>query len=135
MAHYLFQVSYTAAAWAAFLKNPQDRSKAVTGAVEELGGKVEGFWMSFGESDIIGVVQMPDNVSMAAFAFAVAAGGACKSVNTTPLMTMDEGQAAMKKAAASKYRPPSAKRSRRVRDEGDGANVPRDTTVLEGGLL
>ena len=108
MAHYLFQVSYTAAAWAAFLKNPPDRSKAVTGAVEELGGKVEGFWMSFGESDIIGVVQMPDNVSMAAFAFAVAAGGACKSVNTTPLMTMDEGQAAMKKAAASKHRPPSA---------------------------
>ena len=108
MAHYLFQVSYTAAAWAAFLKNPQDRSKAVTGAIEELGGKTEGFWMSFGESDIIAVIQMPDNVGMAAFAVAVAAGGACKSVKTTPLITMEEGQAAMKKAAASKYRPPSA---------------------------
>jgi uncharacterized protein with GYD domain len=108
MAHYLFQVSYTAAAWAAFLKNPQDRSKAVQGAIEELGGKVEGFWLSFGESDIVGVIRMPDNVSAAAFAIAVAAGGACKSVKTTPLMTMDEGQAAMKKAAASKYRPPSA---------------------------
>jgi uncharacterized protein with GYD domain len=108
MAHYLFQVGYTAAAWAAFLKNPQDRSKVVQGAIEELGGKVEGFWMSFGESDIVGVIQMPDNVSMAAFAFAVAAGGACASVKTTPLMSMDEGQAAMKKAAASKYRPPSA---------------------------
>jgi len=107
MAHYLFQVGYTAAAWAAFLKNPQDRSKVVQGAIEELGGKVEGFWLSFGESDIVGVIQMPDNVSMAAFAFAVAAGGACTSVKTTPLMTMDEGQAAMKKAAASKYRPPS----------------------------
>jgi uncharacterized protein with GYD domain len=108
MAHYLFQVSYTAAAWAAFLKNPQDRSKAVQGAIEELGGKVEGFWLSFGESDIVGVIQMPDNVSAAAFAIAVAAGGACKSVKTTPLLTMDEGQAAMKKAAGSKYRPPSA---------------------------
>ena len=108
MAHYLFKVSYTTAAWAAFLKNPQDRSKAIQGAIEELGGKAEGFWMSFGESDIIGVIQMPDNISMAAFAMACAAGGACKSVNTTPLMTVDEGQAAMKKAATSKYRPPSA---------------------------
>jgi uncharacterized protein with GYD domain len=107
MAHYLFQVSYTAAAWAAFLKNPQDRSKAVTGAVEELGGKVEGFWMTFGESDVIAVIQMPDNVGMAAFAMAVSAGGACHSVKTTPLMAVAEGQAAMKKAAGSKYRPPS----------------------------
>jgi uncharacterized protein with GYD domain len=64
--------------------------------------------MSFGESDVIALVQMPDNISMAAFAMAVAAGGACESVKTTPLMTVGEGQAAMKKAAASKYRPPSA---------------------------
>jgi len=108
MAHYLLQVSYTAAAWAAFLKKPQDRSKAIQGAIEELGGRLEGLWMSFGESDIIGVAQMPDNISAAAFAMAISAGGACRSVKTTPLMTMEEGQAAMKKAAASKYRPPSA---------------------------
>ena len=108
MAHYLFQASYTTAAWAAFLKNPQDRSKAVQGAIEELGGRLEGFWMSFGESDVVGVARMPDNISMAAFSMAVSAGGACKSVKTTPLLTMDEGQAAMKKAAGSKYRPPSA---------------------------
>jgi uncharacterized protein with GYD domain len=64
--------------------------------------------MSFGESDVIGVAQMPDNISAAAFAMAISAGGACRSVKTTPLMTMEEGQAAMKKAAGSKYRPPSA---------------------------
>ena len=104
MAHYLFQVSYTPAAWAALLKNPQDRTKAVTGAIEQFGGKTEGFWFSFGDSDIFGVMQMPDNVSAAAFAMAVSAGGACRSVKTTPLMTIEEGIAAMKKGATSSYR-------------------------------
>ena len=108
MAHYLIQVSYTAAAWAAFLKNPQDRSKTVQGVIEELGGKIEGFWMAFGESDLVAVVQMPDNISAAAFAMAASAGGACKSIKTTPLMAMADCVAAMKKAAASSYRPPSA---------------------------
>jgi hypothetical protein len=36
---------------------------------------------------------------------AVAAGGACKSVKTTPLLSMEEGIEAMKKAATSGYRP------------------------------
>ena len=76
MAHFLLQVGYTPEAWAAMLKNPQDRSKAVQGAVEALGGKVERFWMAFGDYDIVGVVEMPDAVSAAAFSMAVAAGGA-----------------------------------------------------------
>ena len=107
MAHYLVQVSYTPAAWAAMLKNPQDRNKAVQASIEELGGKIVGFWMAFGASDIVGIIQMPDNISAAAFAMAVSAGGACTSVKTTPLMEITDGMAAMKKAAASKYRPPA----------------------------
>ena len=66
---------------------------------------MERFWLSFGEYDIIGVVQMPDSVSAAAFSMAVAAGGACKAVKTTPLLTTEEGIEAMKKAAACGYRP------------------------------
>ncbi|MGB9458525.1 MAG: GYD domain-containing protein, partial [Bryobacteraceae bacterium] len=85
MASYLFQISYSAEAWAAMIKHPQDRVSAVSKAVEKLGGKVGSFWMAFGEYDLIGVLEMPDNVSAAAFAVAVAGGGACKNVKTTPL--------------------------------------------------
>ncbi len=108
MPHYLIQGSYTSEAWAAMLKKPQDRSKAIQKTVKELGGRVEGFWLAFGESDIVGIIQMPDNVSMAAFAISVAAGGACSSVKTTPLLSLEEAKATVEKAAAGSYRPPSA---------------------------
>jgi len=42
---------------------------------------------------------MPDNVAAAALAMAFNAGGAVKTVKTTPLMSISEGIAAMKKAA------------------------------------
>jgi hypothetical protein len=53
---------------------------------------------------------MPDNVSAAAFGMAVAAGGACKALKTTPLLTPEEGIAAEKLAVTSGYTPPAAKK-------------------------
>jgi uncharacterized protein with GYD domain len=105
VSYYLLQANYTPEAWAAMMENPQDRSKAVEGAINALGGKVERFWMSFGDHDIVGVVDMPDSVSAAAFAMAVAAGGACTNVKTTPLLTIAEAQDAMKRAATCGYTP------------------------------
>jgi uncharacterized protein with GYD domain len=105
VANYLLQVAYTPEAWAAMLNNPQDRSQAVEGAIKKLGGKIERFWLSFGDYDIIGVVEMPDSVTAAAFSMAIAAGGACKDVKTTPLLTTQEGIEAMKKAATCGYQP------------------------------
>jgi hypothetical protein len=53
---------------------------------------------------------MPDNVSAAAFAVAVAGGGACKNVKTTPLLSLAEGLEAMKKAGTSGYKPVTAQK-------------------------
>ena len=78
MAQFLLQVSYTTDAWAAMVKQPQNRQEAVRPAIEALGGKVERFWMAFGDYDIVGVIDMPDSVSAAAFSMAIMAGGACK---------------------------------------------------------
>ena len=110
MASYLFQVSYTSEAWAAMIKRPHNRVAVVTKSIEKLGGKAGPFWMSFGDHDIIGILEMPDNVSAAAFSIAVAGGGACKSVKTTPLLSIDEGVAAMKKAGTCGYKPATAKK-------------------------
>ena len=41
----------------------------------------------------------------AEWAMAFAGGGACKSVQTTPLMSVEEAVQAMKKAGESGYRP------------------------------
>jgi NAD(P)-dependent dehydrogenase (short-subunit alcohol dehydrogenase family) len=51
------------------------------------------------------------NVRAAALAMAAAAGGACKSLKTTPLMDTAEGLEAMRKAASSGYRAPASTRT------------------------
>ena len=80
MASYLLQVSYTAEAMAAMIKKPQNRGEAVRKSIEKLGGSINGYWLSFGDHDVVAIIEMPDNVSAAAFALAAAGGGACKSV-------------------------------------------------------
>jgi len=105
MAEYLMQLSYTSAAWAALIKEPQDRIEFVRKVVENLGGRIVGFWMAFGDHDLVGILEMPDNVSAAAFSIAIAGGGACHNVKTTPLLAIGDGIAAMKKAGASGYKP------------------------------
>jgi len=106
MAHFLLQVAYTSEAWAHMLKSPQNRIEGISAAVQNLGGRVVGGWLSFGDYDTVAILEMPDNTSAAAFSMAVAGGGACKSVKTTPLISVEEGMEAEKKAAKSGYRPP-----------------------------
>jgi uncharacterized protein with GYD domain len=105
MSSYLLQVGYTPEAWSVMIQNPQDRAAAIKSPVEKLGGRVERFWLSFGDYDVVGIIEMPDSVSAAAFSMAVAAGGACRSVRTTPLLSSAEGLDAMKKAASCGYKP------------------------------
>ena len=107
MPNYLVQASYTAEALAALIKKPQNRTDVVRKAVEHLGGKLVGAWMSFGDQDVVLIVDMPDSISAAAMAVAAAAGGSLKGTKTTPLFTFDEGIAALKKAASSGYTPVS----------------------------
>jgi len=106
MAYYLLQVAYAPEAWAALVKNPQNRIEAVRPAVEKLGGKIQGAWFAFGEYDIVTIFEMPDNASAAAISIAFTAGGAVKAIKTTPLMTVEEGIEAMRKAGGTGYRPP-----------------------------
>lgn len=105
---FLIQTGYTQQAWQAMINNPHDRTEAIRPAVEKLGGKIVSGYLSFGDYDIVSIIEMPDNVSAAAIAMAYAAGGACKNVKTTPLMTISEGLDALKKAGSSGYRPVTA---------------------------
>jgi uncharacterized protein with GYD domain len=106
MAYYMYQASFTPEAWAKMIREPQNREAAIRPMVENLGGKLVGYWMAFGESDAVVIVQMPDNVSAAAASLAATAGGATKSLKTTVLMSVDEGMQAMRKAADAGYRSP-----------------------------
>jgi uncharacterized protein with GYD domain len=106
MPQYLVQVGYTPEAWAAMAKEPQDRIERVRPAVEKLGGKLEQGWFCWGEYDLVAILDMPDEETMAAASIAFAAGGALKSMRTTPLLSMAQGVKAMEKAGGVAYRPP-----------------------------
>jgi len=105
MPRYLYELAYTPQSWATQVAKPANRIEQVTPAITELGGKVVDAYYAFGEYDLIVILDMPSNEAMAAFALAVAAGGAVARARTTPLMTIDEGISALRKAGKSKYRP------------------------------
>jgi uncharacterized protein with GYD domain len=105
MPHYLIQVAYNTSGVAGMVKEPQNRIEKVTPAIEALGGRVECGFFAFGEHDVVVICEFPDNVSAAAFALAVGAGGSVSSYKTTVLLTPEEAMQAMSKAAESSYKP------------------------------
>ena len=105
---YLSRFSYTGETWARLIGNPEDRRKAAQSYIESVGGKLHGFWYAFGSYDGYNLWEAPDNVSMAAVALAIGAGGALTSLETTVLMTVDETMDALRKANQVKYRAPGA---------------------------
>jgi uncharacterized protein with GYD domain len=109
MPFYLTRFSYTPATWAKLIKNPEDRRAAAKEYIERVGGKLHGFWYAFGDHDGYTLWEAPDNISMAAAALAISAGGALSSGQTTVLLTVEDTVAALKKASSIKYRPPGEK--------------------------
>jgi uncharacterized protein with GYD domain len=111
MPFYLTRFSYTPETWAKLMKNPEDRRAAATQYIEAVGGKLHGFWYALGEHDGYNLWEAPDNVSVAATAIAISAGGALSSIQTTALLTVEDTLAALKKASSITYRPPGESRS------------------------
>jgi uncharacterized protein with GYD domain len=107
---FLSQVAYNEEGWQALVSNPQNRMEAIRPVVDKLGGRILNAYFAFGDYDFILISEFPDNVSAAALAIAAAAGGAVKSIKTTPLMEATEGLEAVRKAASSGYRAPAGAR-------------------------
>jgi uncharacterized protein with GYD domain len=103
---YLSKFSYTPETWARLIGNPEDRRAAAQAYIESVGGKLHGFWYAFGTYDGYNLWEAPDNVSMAAVALAISAGGALRSFETTVLLSVDETLAVLRKADQVRYRAP-----------------------------
>lgn len=103
---YLSRFGYTPETWAKLIQNPEDRRDAAKSYIEKVGGKLHGFWYSFGSHDGHTLWEAPDNVSMAAVAVAIAGGGALSSLETTVLMTVEETLEALGKAEQIQYKKP-----------------------------
>ena len=106
MPMYLTRFRYSPETWARLIKHPEDRRAAARQYIESVGGKLHGFWYGFGDHDGYNLWEAPDNVSMAAAAIAIGAGGALDSCETTVLLTVEETLTALEKASKIAYRAP-----------------------------
>lgn len=106
MPKYLWQASYTAQGAGGLQKEGgTGRRRAVQSFVEKAGGKLEGFYYAFGDTDLFIIADLPDAATAAAVSLAVNATGAAH-LRTTPLITPEDMDGAAKKAID--YRPPGA---------------------------
>lgn len=106
MAYFMLQGSYTADAWAAMTKKPEDRTKALSALVEKLGGKLVSLYHCFGKYDVVAIIDMPGSVQAAAASLAIVTGKHLRQIQTTPLLTVEEMMEAMKKAGGLRYATP-----------------------------
>ncbi len=108
MAHYLVQASYTSGSWATQVENPENRIEAVGKMLAAKGITLLSGYYAFGEFDVCLIIEGPDNVTAASALIAAAAGGAVSKIQTTVLMTAEEGLDAIKGAGSVDYTPPGA---------------------------
>jgi uncharacterized protein with GYD domain len=97
MPKYLFQAKYTADGIKGLEKDKATgRAAALKSAVEALHGKLEAFYLAFGEHDWILLADLPDNASATAFTLTVSKSGLLRTT-TTPLLSVEEADRALEK--------------------------------------
>jgi uncharacterized protein with GYD domain len=106
MPKYMIQASYTVEGVKGVQsKGGSSRRDAVADMVQGVGGSLEVFYFSFGDSDVVAIADLPDNEAATAIALTVnAAGGA--TTKTSLLMSPEEVDAAAQRSV--EYRAPGA---------------------------
>lgn len=104
MPKYLLKASYNTEGVRGVMKEGGTKREAAARAlVESLGGKVESFYFSHGDTDAIVICEFPDTAHALAGVMAVNASGLV-TASTTPLITAAEVDAAAKLSGT--YRAP-----------------------------
>ncbi len=106
MSKYLVTASYSADGVKGLMKEGgSKRRAAATAAIESVGGSVDCFYYAFGDDDVVGIVDFPDDASATAVSLMINSTGAV-NLKLTPLMTVEEVDAAAAKTPS--YRPPGS---------------------------
>jgi len=100
---YITQGRYTRDAVKGMLVKPEDRTEAVSRLMGKVGGKLIGYYLTFGEYDFMLIAEAPDNTQMAAALLAAGSGAGVTDLKTTVAMTSIEAKGAF--AAASDIAP------------------------------
>lgn len=103
MPTYITQGRFTRDAIKGMIVKPEDRADQVARLVSKVGGRLIGYYVTFGDYDFLSIAEAPNDVQMAAALFAAASGGGVTDLKTTLAMTSIEARGAF--AAASDLAP------------------------------
>jgi uncharacterized protein with GYD domain len=96
---YITQGRYTRDAVKGMLARPEDRAEQVSRLLSKVGGRLIGYYMTFGEYDFLTIAEAPGETQMAAALLAAAGSGGVTDMRTTLALSAAESKGAF--AAAS----------------------------------
>lgn len=98
MPRYIVTGNYSASAMQAMVANPSDRESAVRAIVEAVGGKLESFHLTTGDTDFLVHVTANNTTDLIAGLMATGASGAVCNLKTVQAFTSEEFVAMQRKA-------------------------------------
>jgi uncharacterized protein with GYD domain len=104
MTKYLFEANYVGEGIKGLMRDGgTKRRDAVIEALKSVGGSLESFYYAFGETDVLGVFEIPDQADALALSLMINSTGAV-DLRLKPLMTAEDVDEAAKRTPS--YRPP-----------------------------
>src|SRR3974377_234402 len=84
---------YSADAVKSMLARPENREEAVAKLFKSVGGRLIGWYLTFGHHDWMAIGEFPDEKAAASAILAAAGGGSLSDIETTVAMTAKDARA------------------------------------------
>ena len=95
---YISRGRFTSDAVKGMLAKPENREEAVAKLFESVGGRLIGWYLTFGHHDWLVIAEFPDERAAASAILAAAAGGSLSEIETTVAMTAKDAHATFETA-------------------------------------
>lgn len=106
MPKYMVLFSFKGETLAQLMDNPSDRKAAADAIVSAAGGKLESYYLMFGEHDGLAIFDAPNSDAAAAVALRVSSSGAFSRVQTHELIEASHFTDLLGKAKGLAYKAP-----------------------------
>jgi uncharacterized protein with GYD domain len=105
---YITQGRYTRDAIKGMLARPEDRAEQVSRLLSKVGGRLIGYYVTFGEYDFLTIAEAPGESQMASVLVAAAGSGGVVDMRTTVALSTAEAKGAFAAGAelARSFRAP-----------------------------
>ena len=108
---YIARGRFTPDAINGMMSKAENREKAIRNLFESVGGKLIGWYLTFGPYDWLVIGEFPNDKAAASAMLAAAAGGSLSHIETTVAMTADDARATFDAAGKAAIAFRSATRS------------------------